>query len=241
MTVWAFTDAGIYVDSHDFTGDSNQVQLTCEGTMLDRTNFRSGGWTESVIGAKTSTLAVAGHASFEADGTDTWQFANLGSTGKVVTLAPRETEGDAALMLQSMPLNFQHGGNYNELAPFSLSGVCSDGVGVVRGALLCEMKSVNSTGAIGTGVQLGAVSASQFAYSSIHLFGTAGTSITVVVESDDANTFGSATTRITHGSHTTVGGRWGTRVAGSITDTWWRARVSAISGTWVVAVAAGIQ
>lgn len=241
MPTWAFQDAGIYVDSFDFTGVSNQGQLSCEATQLDRSNFRSGGWSESIMGAKTSTLTVAGQADMAQGSTDDWQFANLGATGKVVTIATREIEGDVTYMVQSMPTNFQHGGEWNTVAPFSLNGVCSDAQGVIRGTLLCEMTSVTATGAIGTAAELGSVSASQYVYSTIHLFGTAGSSITVLVESDEDDQFGSATTRITHGSHTTVGGRWGTRAAGSITDTWWRARVSAISGTWVVAVAAGIQ
>lgn len=241
MPVFALTNAAIYGDSIDFTGISNQVQLTCEATQLDRTNFRSGGWSESIMGAKTSTLAVAGQAEFADEGQDEWQFTNLGTGGKVFTVAGQETEGDVAYMLKSMPTQFSYGGSYNEIAAYTLNGVCSDGVGVVRGVLLKEYGTVTGTGAIGTAVELGAVSSTQSVYSTIHLMGTAGTSITVVVESDEDDQFGSATTRITHGSHTTVGGRWGTPAAGAITDTWWRARVTAISGTWTVAVAAGIQ
>lgn len=241
MAIWAITNAALYADSHDFTGDSNEVRLSCEAAQLDRTNMRSGGWREYALGVKESTLTAAGFAQYGADTTDEWLFANVGSAGKVVTVAGVETEGQPAWMLQSMPVDFSYGGTHGELAPFSLNGVCSDGVGVVRGALLKAMGTVSATGALGTAVQLGAVSATQFAYSTIHLFGTAGTTITVVIESDDASNFPSATTRITHGPHTTVGGRWGTRVAGSITDTWWRARVTAITGTWTVAVAAGVQ
>lgn len=241
MAVFALTNAEIFVDSHDFTGDSNEVRLACEAEALDRTTMRSGGWREYAMGVKTSTLTGAGFAQWGADSTDAWQFANLGSSGKVVTVGAAETEGQPAYMLQSMPVNYQVGGTYGELAPYSLNGVCSDGVGVIRGALLKAMGTVSATGAIGTGVQLGAVSASQFAYGTLHLLGTAGTTITVVLESDDASNFPSATTRITFGPLTAVGGTWGTRVAGSITDTWWRMRVTAITGTWTVAAAAGVQ
>lgn len=240
MATFALTNAAIYGGSHDYTGDSNEVTLTCEAEPKDRSNMRSGGWREFALGAKTSALAAAGFAQFGADTTDAHQFAGLG-TGDVFTVAGVETEGQPAYMLQALPYDFTYGGAHGELAPYALNGSCSDGVGVIRGQLAVEMASVSGTGAIGTALNLGAVSASQFVYSTIHLMGTAGTSITVVVESDDASNFPSATTRITHGSYTTVGGRWGTRVAGSITDTWWRARVTAISGTWTVAVAIGIQ
>lgn len=241
MAVFALTNAEIYVDSHDFTGDSNEVSLSVEADALDKTNMRSGGSREYAMGVKSSTLTAAGFAQFGTDTTEEWQWANFGSTGKVVTVGGVETEGQPAYLLQSMPVNFEVGGSHGELAPYTLNGVCSDGVGVVRGTLMKALGTVSATGNLGTAVELGAVSASQYLYSTLHLFGTAGTSITVVLESDDADTFGSATTRVTHGSYTTVGGRWSTRVAGSITDTWWRWRVTSITGTWTIATAAGIQ
>jgi hypothetical protein len=46
---------------------------------------------------------------------------------------------------------------------------------------------------------------------------------------------------MTFGPITTVGGTWGTRVAGAITDTWWRLRVTAITGTFQIACAAGFK
>ena len=241
MPVIALTNAELFVDSHDFTGDSNEVRLQAEADQKDKTNMRSGGWREYAMTTKTSTLTAAGMAQWGTDTSDEWQWANFGATGKVVTIGAQETEGQPAYMLQSMPVSYQVGGSHGELAPFSLNGVCSDGVGVVRGVLMKAMGTVSATGALGTAVQLGAVSASQYVYSTLHLFGTAGTTITVVLESDDASGFPSATTRVTHGPYTTVGGRWGTRVAGSITDTWWRYRVTAITGTWTIAAAAGIQ
>jgi hypothetical protein len=240
VAVFALTNAFIYGGSHDYTGDSNEVRIACEAEPLDSTTMRSGGWRSFVHGLKTSTLTAAGFAQFDATDTDTHQFGQLGAAD-VFTVGPVETEGQPAYMLQSLPYDFTYGGSVGELAPYSLNGSCSDGVGVVRGQLAVEQVAVSGTGAIGTELELGDVSASQYVYSTIHLLGTAGTSITVLIESDADDTFGSATTRITHGSHTTVGGRWGTRAAGAITDTWWRARVSAISGTWTVAVAIGIQ
>jgi len=241
MPVWALTNAGIYVDSHDFTGDSNQVRIQCEATQLDRTTFRSGGWTESNMGAKTSTLTASGFGSFGADSVDEWTWNNFGGTGKVVTVAGIEEEGQPALMVQSMPTNFGTGGTYNENMPYALNGVCSDAQGVIRGRLLKEQGTVSATGATGTAVQVGATGASQFLYATFHVLGTPGTTITAVVESDDSNTFATATTRITFGPYTTAGGRWATRVAGAIADDWYRLRVTAITGTFLIACAVGVQ
>jgi hypothetical protein len=111
---------------------------------------------------------------------------------------------------------------------------------MVRGFLLKGMATVSAAGATGTALQLGAVSAGQYLYASFHVF-TAGTTITGVVESDADNTFGSATTQITFGPYTTVGGRWGVRVAGPVTDTWYRLRLTTCTGSFVIACAAGIQ
>jgi len=241
MAPVALTNAFVYVDSHDMTGDSNQLSISCEAAQNDKTTFRSNGWREFNNGLKTSALNMAGFWQAGADTVDEWSFTNLGAGGKVTTLADVETEGQPAYMLQAMNHQYQLLGQLGENAPFSLNGGCSDGVGVIRGSLVKEMGSVAATGATGTALELGAVAAGKFLYATFHVFGTPGTTITAVVESDDADTFGSATTRISFSSITTAGGRWGTRVAGSITDTWYRLRVTAITGTFVIACAVGIQ
>ena len=241
MSTLAITNAFAYVDSHDFTGDSNQFSLTCEADPQDKTTFRSGGWREYNLGVKTSQLSLGGFYQAWADSVDEYSFNALGVTGRVTTCGTVEVEGEPAGMFQSMAHQYQILGQHGENAPFSLQGGCSDGVGVIRGRLAKETGTVSAPGAIGTALNLGAVSSTQYLYATIHLLGTAGTTITVVVESDDANTFASAITRMTLGPYTTVGGRWATRVAGPITDTWWRMRVTSVTGTWTVAGAIGIQ
>lgn len=241
MTTLALTNAFAYVHSHDFTGDSNQFGLTCEGEQLDKTTFRSNGWREFNMGLKTSALNLAGFWQAGADTVDEYSFNALGVTGRVTTCGAVEAEGSPAGMFQSMAHNFQWLGSIGENAPFSLQGGCSDGVGVIRGQLAKEQGAVSATGATGTALELGAVSASQYLYATFHILGTPGTTITGVVESDDASNFPSATTRITFGPYTTAGGRWGTRVAGAITDTWYRLRITAVTGTFTIACAIGIQ
>lgn len=242
MAPVALTNAFIYIDSHDFTGDSNEGSLALEGQQNERTTFRSGGWREFNMSAKTSALAVAGFWQAGADTVDEWTYTNFGLPGKVTTIADVETEGEPAYMLQAMTHNYAPlQGSYGENAAFTLAGGCSDSIGVVRGQLAKEYGAVSATGATGTALNLGAVGASQFLYATFHIFGTPGTTITGVVESDDASNFPSATTRITFGPYTTAGGRWGTRVAGAITDTWYRLRITAVTGTFTIACAIGIQ
>lgn len=244
MTVFSLVNAPLYIAGHDFTADSNQIQLTAEADVLDRTTFRPTtiGWRDKVMGLKRSELSASGFwQSAAADAVDPEVFNNLGVTGRVTTMSDVETEGSAAYMLKHMPAQYQVFGEVGPLAPFTLQGVCSDNVGVIGGKLLKAFGTVNATGAIGTGVQIGAVGATQSMYATLHLMGTAGTTITVVLESATANTFVGATTRGTFGPLTVTGGTWMTPAAGAITDTWWRLRVTAITGTWTVAGAAGIR
>lgn len=245
MGVFALMNAYMYVGGHDFTGDTNAVMLTASGQQLDSTTFRSSGWSESVMGLREPKLNAKGlWQSATADAVDPELWDNLGlGAGRVVTVADTETEDTPAMMFQAFQSNYHpFQGSLGDLAGYDLDCMGSDGIGFIRGGLALKKTTVTSTGAKGTGQNLGLVGAGQYLYATLHLMGTAGTSITAVVESDDANTFLSATTRITFGPLTAVGGTWGTRVAGAIaSDNWFRLRVTAITGTWSVACAIGIR
>jgi hypothetical protein len=237
MPVKVLTDAFVYVDLYDFTGDSNTARISCEARVENITNFRSAGWTENTMTLKSSTLDASG---FWSQGVDAVYFPNLG-TQYVHTVGPSEEEGGRCQIWQAA--NFTgplFGPEVGGVAPYAIASQGTDGVGIVSAKLIKEMATVSATGATGAEVQLGAVSATQYLYASFHVF-TAGTTITAVLESDSDDTFGSATTRITFGPYTTTGARWATRVAGPITDTWYRLNVTTCTGSFVIACAAGIQ
>lgn len=241
MAPTALTNAFIYIGGHDFTADSNTLTLSCEGNANDKTTFRSGGWRAYNMGVKTSDMNVGAFWYAGTDAPDDEVWNNTFGLGQVTTLADVETEGMPAYMLQSMAHNYQLLGQHGENAPFTLQGACKDGLGVIRGQLALAMADVSATGAVGTALELGAVDVGEYLYATFHVFGTPGTTITAVVESAADNTFASATTRITFGPYTTAGGRWGIRVAGSVTDTWYRLRITAITGTFAIACAIAVQ
>lgn len=238
MPVKVLTDAFVYVDGYDFTGDSNQVRLSCEATAQDVTTMRSGGWNESVMGLKSSQFDASGFWSSDADAQ---LFPNLGTANLAHTVGPAEEEGGRCDIWlagnYTVPL---FGVDVGGVAPYTIGTKGTDGVGVVSARLIKEKATVSATGATGAEVQLGAVSATQFLYATFHIF-TAGTTITAVLESDADDTFGSATTRITFGPLTTAGGTYATRVAGPVTDDWYRLNVTTCTGSFVIACAAGIQ
>ncbi len=243
MPVEVLLNAFVYIDSHDFTGDSNTSMLNATAQLHPITNFRSNGWTENAMGIFEIDYNLSGFGSFGADSVDSNGFDNLGVTNKTHIVGPSETEGGVCKIWQGGSVNFQQFGvEPGNVNPFSVNSVGTDGqVGLVMSRLIKAKGTVSATGATGSEVQLGATSSDQFLYGAFAVFGTPGTTITGVLESDADDTFGSPTTRITFGPYTTAGGRFATRVAGPITDTWYRLNISACTGSFVIACAAGIQ
>jgi len=239
MAAFALTNVTTYVNGHDFTCDQNQAQIDVSVNPLDVTTMCSGGATTLIGGVRSSSANLAGFWQAGADQVDPEAFADLSTSNNVVTFAAAGTEGARALILRTQQTNYQLFGQHGEAAPFSVAMSGSDGQGVIESFLAVAKQSVTSTGALGTGVQHGAVAADEYLYASFHVF-SAGTTITAVVESDDNGSFSSATTRATFGPITTTGGNWATRVAGAITDDYWRVRVTAITGTFSIAAAIGI-
>lgn len=241
MAVLALTDAFCYSAGYDFTTDTNSATLTTDVAQLDKTTFGSGGWTEVTSGLKTSNLAWSGF--WQVDGVsdqavDNQAFSALG-TSQVYTFGPVETEGQPAYLLNAMKSQYALGGQVGELMPFSLAANGSGSYGTVRGQLAKARGSVSATGALGSAVNLGALSASQRLYAAFHIF-SAGTTITVEVQSDSASNFPTPGTQATLGPLTTSGGTWMTPVTVAGSETWFRFNVTAITGTFIVAGAIGI-
>ncbi|TDE40500.1 hypothetical protein E1295_31875 [Nonomuraea mesophila] len=225
---------------HDFTADTNQINLTCDAAALDRTTFRHQGWTNLHGGLKTNTFAMSGFwQSADDDAVDPEAYADLGVSNRPFTIGPVEAEGSPAYLFRAGHFDYNLFGSVGELAPFTLTSNGTDGDGVVRGQLAAAMREVSAPGVLGSGLDLGAVAEGQTLYATVHVF-AAATSITIDVESDDSAAFASPTTRATIGPLTARGGTWRT-VAGPTTDTHWRFNVSDITGTFTVAAALGIK
>ena len=241
MAILPLTDCFVHAAGYDFTTDTNKLQLDTEVAALDATTFGGGGWTALAGGLKSQKLDMEGFWQSAVDqAVDPQAFPALG-TSQVFTVGPAASETSVAYMLQAMKSQYVIGGSVGDLAPFTLNSMGSDGVGVVRGQVAKVRGTVSATGQLGSVLNLGLVGATQFLYATFHVF-SAGTTITIQVQSDDAAPFGTPTTRATIGPLTTTGGTWMTRVAGPIaTDTFWRFNVSAITGSFIVAGAIGIQ
>ena len=240
MAEFALTDAFIHCAGYDFTVDINTLNGTMDAAQLDATTFNSGGWQELAGGLKTAGLSYSGFwqaASSGDQAPDNQAFPMLG-TSQVYTFGPVETENERCYMVQGMKSQYTLGGAHGELMPFSLTASGTSGEGMVRGRLAKAKGTVSATGQLGTGLNIGAVGTTSYLYATLHIF-TAGTTITVQVQSDDNSGFTTPTTIATLGPLTASGGTWMTPLPGSITDSWFRFNVSAITGTFTVAGAIG--
>lgn len=248
MTGYAATGHTTYLGGYDMTGDLNQTSLTINHEPLDRTTFRAGtdpGGRVRAAGFQDVQSTVLGFWSAGSGAVDPEAWAALGAGPQPVTQTRAGIEGERAYLYQASGFEYQLFGEIGQLIPFSLAlqGVRGNGtrsVGAVPGQLIKAMAAVAATGATGAEVELGAVASGQYLYAAFHL-AARGTTITAVLESDADDTFGSATTRATFGPLTAIGGTWATRVAGPITDTWYRLRVTAITGSHTIACSAGIK
>lgn len=239
MATFALTDATTWFHGFDMTTDLNEISISAEVEDQETTTFGSGGYRSRIGGLKSVSADLSGLWQSDTTAIDPTVFTNLATADRVVTMANDDAEASTAYMFRAGLFSYDLFGSIGEVTPFSLSAMGTDGQGLIRGQVAKAKGNVSSTGAIGSVVNLGAVSASQYLYAAFHVF-SAGTTITVDIESDDAANFPSATSRITLGPLTTTGGTWATRLAGAITDTHYRFNITAITGTFSVAGAIGI-
>lgn len=239
MTSFAFIDPTIWMGSLDATGYLNRVGLNISVAELDSTVFGMGGYRGRKGGLKTVASQYGGFWEAGTGAPDPEIYTNLGVADRVATIAPTSTETSVAYMHQLGKFAYTPFGSIGELTPFSLDCMSTNAAGVVRGQVAKAKANVSATGATGSVVNLGAVGSTQYLYATFHVF-SAGTTVTVLVESDSASNFPSPTTVQTIGPITIAGGTWMTRVAGPITDSFFRFNISAITGTFQVAGAIAI-
>lgn len=243
MGAIALTDARILVHGYDFTSDSNQVSLTAEADDHDVTTFGSARATKfrsRIAGLKTAAASISG---FWGVTPDTAAWAGLAMADRVTVISPTGNPGDVAYMVRGGTFSYETFGEVGEPAPFSLGVSSTNTEGMIRGrALVWPDTALSATGVAGIAdlTTIPAVASNRFLYGAFQVVGTPGTTITAVVESAAAGTFAGATTRFTFGPITTAEGRWAVRVPGPITDTHYRLRVTAVTGSFTVAAAIGI-
>jgi hypothetical protein len=229
-------DSATWINELDLSGVLHKAKLRASCAELDVTAFQGGGYRTRLGGLRTADIQAEG---FWDSPQDASIFGALGSTPDVVTMSPEGAETKTAYIMQANYNAYEAFGNVGDVVPITFQMSNTDKAGLIRGQMALKKTTISATGAVGSGLNLGAVSATQFLYATLHTF-SVGATVTVIIQSDTANNFPAPTTRATIGPITAVGGTFMARVAGPITDTWWRFNVSVITGSFSLAGAIGI-
>lgn len=232
MAHLVLTSCRWYVNQYDLSGEANQHILAVTQEVVEHTTFGSGGVREYLPGLKTATHT---HAAFTNDN-PLALYPTMPSA--VVSLTPEtDVEGGAAMLYQSRqtvytPLQ----GTVGDAAMFQVSGQPTGPLVTLGRVLLPKASRTSSSNS--TGVQVGAISATQTGYGALHVFSGTASTLAVKIQSDTSG-FPSPTDRITFATASGATSEWKT-VAGAVTDDWWRVVWTLGGGTWSFAVTFGI-
>jgi hypothetical protein len=233
MAVQVLANASAWIDGLDIQSNLNQIQLGVTADQLDASTFGNNGWRNFAAGLKNTTAQYDGYTDYPAP--DSNIFSALGTSGQIMTITPSGTFADIAYSFQAATLSYQRSGKVGELEGFTVNAAGSSLEGCIRGQL-AYAKQTATVAAASVLTFTGAVSATQNMYLHYHVF-TAGTALTFTVQSAATN-FASPTTRTTVTNPAAGGGR--VKIAGAITDTFWRINVTAATGSPVFAAALGV-
>lgn len=232
MAISVATDVTTWIHDRVVTTDTNKCSLEIAPAIKRSTVFGLGGWERHTPGFRKVTAKIEG---FQDSPVDAASFSSLGAINRAVTIADRSTETSTAYAFEAASVTYETFDAVGEVVPFSLEAIGSSQVGLVRGQLAKASGVVSATGPIGVPVNLGDFTlGGPFLYAALHIF-TAGTTVTIQVQSDDSINFLSPTVRATIGPLTAIGGIFMPRVSiDGVFDTWWRFNVSAITGSFTL-------
>lgn len=232
MGKFVLLNARLFVGTADLTSVNNQLEVNAEIEEKETTAFApSGGvWKEVLAGVRSTSISGAGQwEAGDAGKVDDESFADLGSIVPVTIGPGGAADGALTYLTGALRTQYALGGAVGDVAPWSAQ--LSGNWPLVRGVVGHPPGTARTSTGTGTAFQLGAVSATQQLYASLHVLSVSGTtpSITVKVQSDNDQAFPSATDRITFTAATDRSGQL-LRTAGAITDDWFRVSYT-ISGT----------
>ena len=236
----------LMVDEFDFSGVNNVVDIEVDNNLGDVTAFGDTDQT-FVEGKPTFKIDVQGLFSTSSPDYDGEMFTDLTTVDRQVSVYPNQfTGGEFGYEANVNP------GPQARMSPFAsaivLNVTWQGDTPLIRSQVLTKNTSISSTNT-GTAYQHGSVSATQKVFGVVRMLSSPGGSgsndCDVTIESDDAEGFSSATTRLTFttlnqastATHETQ------EANGAITDDWWRAAVTISGGgsrTFDIMVTMGI-
>lgn len=226
MATYVLKNCKLYAGGYDLSGDTNRLALSYGCEAIEYPVFGLG-TTRRCCGLLDASYSYEGYAQFGAGLVDVVADGDLGTADEVVTMCPTTgAAGEPGFTMQALGLNLERGGAVGEMFGFTADGSIS-GSRLVRGTIL--VNGALATTGTGTARQLGAVAAGKKLYAAMHIIAVSGTNPTLdmVVQSDIAENFADATSRITFTQATAIGSQFATPVSGPIVDgadadDWWR-------------------
>lgn len=247
MSKLVLLDSRLFVGGADLSGSGNKIELSEEWEAKGITNWRSGGAEECIAGlGKVEASASGQWEAGDPSKIDDAMWANR----RVIEPWSASGAGDSdlasgGLMYLTKMLRTKSAiwGGLGDVAAWN-----ADARGswpLVRGTAMHASGVPRTATGSGTAFQLGAIPAGRHMYANLHVLSIAGTAaptITVAVQSDNAVGFPSATTQATFTPRTTVGGE-PIRIAGAITDDWWRVSwtITGTNPSFLFLVSMGIE
>lgn len=232
MAKFTWANVRLFTGSADLTTVNNKVEVKAEAERQDATAFAASGvvWKETLTGIRSTSITAEGQwEALDLSRVDNVSFADLGSVTPWTVCPADANVSSLAYLTGLLRGTYELGGSIGEVAPWTAEG---DGTyPLVRGVVAHPPGTARTSSGTGTSIQLGAVSATQSLYAGLHVLSVSGTtpSLTVRIESDNATGFPSAATVTTFTAATALTSQF-VRVAGPITDDWFRAAWT-ISGT----------
>lgn len=242
LTPLVLMDAKTYLDSVDLTGFSNKISLAAKQVNLDDTTFASGGWVQRVGGVFDGDAGVDGfYQAGDLTMPDDVFWADLGNANAPLTAVPTGgVAGDLAYLTRVLECDYRLGGKHGELLSYTMGAKTN--WPIARGKILHPQGTARTVTGNGTGFQLGAVDTSHAMYVNLHILGYTDGNITVTIQDSIDNTFGAPHTSGTFTVASALGGQT-MKIAGAITNTWWRAIWTIAGGathSFLFAISAGI-
>lgn len=223
-------DARTFVAGADLSGNGNTIELMEDSEVKKVTNWKSGGAEENIAGIRGCDIKAGGQWEAGAPGKPDDAFWAMRRTRDPWSVAPQSDSDLAAgglmyLVGRAIRSKFSFWDQVGEVAPWS--GEARSAWPLVRGKCAHPSGTPRTTTGTGTAVLLGAVPANKYLYANLHVLSISGTStptVTVKVQSDDNAGFTSPVD-VAGGAFaaaTVAGTGQSLRVAGALTDTYYR-------------------
>lgn len=217
-------DGTLLVDEFDFSGVVVAVDIRIGQNNAEATAFADLAMVK-VEGQPGWTLDADGLWSSSSPAYDSEIFTDLTAVNRLLMYMPLgRTDGGRCFMARSQITNAPISSDTGSQVALDVSWLGNDDMpfGYVLDTETAEESSGN-----GTAYQVGAISSSQLGVGFLHVLSRSGSSPTldVVIASDNAEGFSSATARISF-TRATAATSQRVTVAGAVTDDWWRVQTT---------------